>query len=137
MSNKMKCAVCGNSSENDLFDEDEYIYCSICKMRTIKSSGKALVTKCRFCGRYTCGNTSDCMFCGNPIKHVGRVSKQDKEDAKALVADYERSISPFRKETKGYWKYSFRRKRIMRTVAIILGLLIIMMIICVYMLYIR
>lgn len=111
-----KCVVCGNKDKNNLFDEDKYVYCSVCKMRTKKSNGKPYVVKCMFCGRKTCGNTISCMFCGNPLDPTEKPSRAEKLENRKVVDDLEKTVSPFtlNKVKKRYWKYSFKRRRLLR-----------------------
>lgn len=122
-----KCAVCGNKDKSNLFDEDKYVYCSVCKMRTKKSDGKAYVVKCMFCGRKTCGNTISCMFCGNPLDPTEKPSKAEKKENRKVVDDFEKTLSPFtlNKVKKRYWKYSFKRRKLVRICCGIVALAII------------
>lgn len=57
------CAICGNSDQNDLFDEGEVIYCSKCRLRTRKDTGTPDLVKCPYCHRPRDRTAYQCRFC--------------------------------------------------------------------------
>ncbi|MCD7771528.1 MAG: hypothetical protein LUH23_05525 [Oscillospiraceae bacterium] len=62
---EMKCAHCGNTDENSLFDEKEEIYCSKCHHRTLKSTGEDDLVECPFCHRMRDRKAMYCRWCND------------------------------------------------------------------------
>jgi len=113
---RKRCAFCGNKEENGLFDEEKYYYCANCKMRTKKTTGRVYVVKCKCCGRKTCGGTISCMFCGEPFDPVEKPTRADRKSDRKCVDEYEKGLSPFSQRPNRFWRYSFRRRRLMRSI---------------------
>lgn len=61
----VKCASCG-SSEN-LHDEGDTVYCSLCANRTYISSGKLCLVKCPKCKQKTTGKAAFCKWCAEAL----------------------------------------------------------------------
>lgn len=64
------------------------------------------------------------MFCGNSLDPTEKPTKGEREASRRVVSDYEKTLSPLNKSTKKFWKYSFRRRRIIRN-CFIVGLTVI------------
>ena len=84
-------------------------------MRTKKSTGRAYVVRCKGCGRKTCGNTVSCMFCGEPLNPSQKITRREKIANRKCVDEFEKSLNPFTKPNR-FWKYSFRRRRMIRSI---------------------
>ena len=60
-----KCANCGNTEEESLYDDGETVYCSICCHRTLKSTGKDDLVECPFCHRMRDRTAYYCRYCND------------------------------------------------------------------------
>ena len=60
-----KCANCGNTDENTLWDEDDTIYCSKCCHRTSKATGEDDVVECPYCHRMRDRKAMYCRHCND------------------------------------------------------------------------
>ena len=61
----MKCANCGNSDENTLFDEGDTFYCKLCYHRTRVSDGKDDLLECPYCHRMRDRKAAYCRWCNS------------------------------------------------------------------------
>lgn len=61
----MKCANCGNTDENTLWDEGDTIYCSLCAHRTSVDTGEDDVVECPYCHRMRDRNAMYCRWCND------------------------------------------------------------------------
>lgn len=61
----LNCASCGSSE--DLFDEEDTVYCSKCTSRTYKATGKICLKKCPYCKQKTNGKAAYCEHCNRWI----------------------------------------------------------------------
>ena len=62
---EMKCANCGNTDTNTLWDEDDTIHCSICHHRTLKATGEDDVVECPCCHRMRDRKAMYCRYCND------------------------------------------------------------------------
>ena len=62
---EMKCANCGNTDANTLWDEGDTFYCSICHHRTSMSTGKDDVVECPYCHRMRDRKAMYCRHCND------------------------------------------------------------------------
>lgn len=63
--NIMKCANCGNTDENTLWDEGDTIYCSNCCHRTLKETGEDDLVECPYCHRMRDRKAMYCCWCND------------------------------------------------------------------------
>lgn len=61
----MRCANCGNTDENTLWDEGDTIYCSRCTHRTSVETGEDDVVECPFCHRLRDRKAMYCRWCND------------------------------------------------------------------------
>lgn len=61
----LKCANCGNTDSNSLWDEEETIYCSKCCHRTRKDTGEDDLVECPVCHHMRDRTASNCMCCNS------------------------------------------------------------------------
>ncbi|MEI2989133.1 MAG: hypothetical protein ACLUV3_08000 [Oscillospiraceae bacterium] len=61
----MKCANCGNTDENTLWDEDDTIYCSKCCHLTSKETGEDDLVECPYCHRMRDRKAMYCRWCND------------------------------------------------------------------------
>ena len=59
----MKCANCGNTDQEFLFDEDDTFYCSICDHRTRKDNGMDDSVECPYCHQMRDRKAYYCRHC--------------------------------------------------------------------------
>ena len=62
---RMRCANCGNTDENTLWDEGDTIYCSKCAHRTTVDTGEDDVVECPFCHRMRDRKAMYCRWCND------------------------------------------------------------------------
>ena len=60
-----KCANCGNTDKNTLWDEEDTIYCSKCCHRTSKATGEDDVVECPYCHRMRDRKAMYCRHCND------------------------------------------------------------------------
>lgn len=61
----MRCANCGNTDENTLWDEGDTIYCSKCAHRTSVDTGEDDVVECPYCHRMRDRKAMYCRWCND------------------------------------------------------------------------
>lgn len=61
----MRCANCGNTDENTLWDDGDTIYCSRCTHRTSVYTGEDDVIECPYCHRMRDRKAMYCRWCNN------------------------------------------------------------------------
>lgn len=61
----MKCANCGNTNENTLWDDGETIHCSLCHHNTLKATGEDDVVECPYCHRMRDRRALYCRYCND------------------------------------------------------------------------
>ncbi|WP_195514059.1 hypothetical protein [Turicibacter sanguinis] len=61
----MKCANCGNTDENTLWDEGDTVYCSRCCHRTSKETGEDDLVECPYCHRMRDRKVMYCRWCND------------------------------------------------------------------------
>lgn len=61
----IKCANCGNSNPNSLFDEGDTIYCSVCGHRTRTDNGQDDLVRCPVCHHMRDRKAYYCMWCNS------------------------------------------------------------------------
>lgn len=61
----MRCANCGNTDENSLWDEGDTIYCSRCAHRTSVETGEDDVVECPYCHRMRDRKAMYCRWCND------------------------------------------------------------------------
>lgn len=83
----MKCANCGNTNSNSLFNEGDTIYCSICTHRTLKSTEDDDLIICPICHHPRDRKATYCMWCNGPID-----GEYDSE-AEKLANEYQETIT--------------------------------------------
>ena len=62
-----KCANCGCTDLNSLWDEDDTFYCSRCQHRTSKITGKDDVVECPYCHRMRDRKAMYCRYCNDSV----------------------------------------------------------------------
>lgn len=63
----MRFANCGNTDENNLWDEGDTIYCSKCAHRTLVNTGEDDVVECPHCHRMRDRKAMYCRWCNDSI----------------------------------------------------------------------
>lgn len=63
--NNMKCANCGNTDKNSLWDEGDTIYCSSCHHRTSVATGEDDIVECPYCHRMRDRKAMYCRHCND------------------------------------------------------------------------
>ena len=61
----VKCAYCGNTDKDTLWDEGDTIHCSLCFHRTSVETGKLDVVECPYCHRMRDRKALYCFFCND------------------------------------------------------------------------
>lgn len=61
----MKCAYCGNTDKNTLWDEGDTFRCSLCAHRTYVETGELAVVECPYCHRMRDAKALYCFFCND------------------------------------------------------------------------
>ena len=72
-----KCANCGNTDKNSLFDEGDTFYCSICTHRTVIATGKDDLIICPWCKRLRDRKAAYCDWCNNQINLYPPLTKEE------------------------------------------------------------
>lgn len=62
---RMRCANCGNTDENTLWDEGDTIYCSKCAHRTSVDTGEDDLVECPYCHRMRDRKAMYCRWCND------------------------------------------------------------------------
>lgn len=65
VNHSMKCANCGNTDENSLWDEGDTIYCSLCAHRTSIDTGECDEVECPYCHRMRDRKAMYCRWCND------------------------------------------------------------------------
>lgn len=65
MFDNLKCANCGNTDSNTLWDEGDTIYCSKCCHRTRKDDGEDDLVECPYCHRMRDRKAMYCRWCND------------------------------------------------------------------------
>lgn len=61
----IRCANCGNTDINSLWDEGDTIYCSKCTHRTLKATGVDDLVECPYCHRMRDRKAMYCRWCND------------------------------------------------------------------------
>ena len=61
----MKCAYCGNTEKEWLWDEDDTFYCSLCSSRTLYENGELDLVECPDCHQLRDRKAFYCRHCNN------------------------------------------------------------------------
>lgn len=61
----MKCAICGNTNEDTLYDEGATMYCSLCQHRTSNLTGEDDSVECPYCHRMRDRTATYCRYCND------------------------------------------------------------------------
>ncbi len=62
---EMKCATCGNTDPNTLWDEGDTFHCSVCFHRTNVATGEDDVVECPYCHRMRDRKAAYCRYCND------------------------------------------------------------------------
>lgn len=82
---RMRCANCGNTNENTLWDEGDTIYCSKCAHRTTVDTGEDDVVECPFCHKMRDRKAMYCRWCNDS---TWKPSTQDEfEETDKILKD--------------------------------------------------
>lgn len=80
-----KCANCGNTDENTLWDEDDTIFCSRCCHRTSKETRQDDLVVCPYCHRMRDRKAMYCRWCNDS---TWKASTQDEfEEIDKILKD--------------------------------------------------
>lgn len=101
-----KCANCGNTDKNSLFDEGDTFYCSICTHRTVIATGKDDLIICPWCKRLRDRKAAYCDWCNNQINLNPPLTKEEMESKDKSIREFEDGLSS--SDIK-YWKIKGRR----------------------------
>lgn len=97
----MKCANCGNTDKNTLFDEGDTFYCSKCSHRTQAATGQDDLITCPFCGRLRDRKAHHCMWCNIPLNSTNPPSEKEYKELDKELSAFEKRLTP---SDIRYWK---------------------------------
>ncbi len=81
----MKCANCGNTDENTLWDEDDTVYCSRCCHRTSKETGEDDLVECPYCHRMRDRKAMYCRWCNDSTWQAS--TQEEFEETDKILKD--------------------------------------------------
>lgn len=64
----LRCANCGNTDEDTLWDEGDTVYCSKCAHRTSKETGEDDLIECPYCHRMRDRKAAYCRWCNDSMR---------------------------------------------------------------------
>ena len=97
----MKCANCGNTDKNTLFDEVDTFYCSKCSHRTQAATGQDDLITCPFCGRLRDRKAHHCMWCNITLNSTNPPSEKEYKELDKELSAFEKRLTP---SDIRYWK---------------------------------